>query len=147
MVALILLGGCTPEHDPEQDKMQRPHHGMSGAVAHDIKVFEQQRLQVLSELEQLRKDINLQLKRYEERSVITNMDDTEQELNRQIIRDLQQQRTLMDRQIEKVQRAAIDNWSDLQSDSKGAMEHARSFDEELRAAEPVLILEHGNPSK
>lgn len=127
----LLLVSCSNEPEDKQDRMedniQSVQEDIREVDTSDMEEFEKDRQDILKQLRDLRADINDDLSDAELKLVEEDQQEDDRINNERLHKELQQQRTLVDRQIETVENANMNDWQNVRSGSQDALTEADLF--------------------
>jgi hypothetical protein len=131
-ILFIALGACTQNEPAEQrsdmrDNMREIHEDMGEVNMLDRENFEKDRQDILSDLRDLRDDINTDLERTEKDLADNTADEATRSRNERLRKELLQQRTVVERHLEEIEKSSMQTWDHIRSSTRNILEEADLF--------------------
>ncbi len=127
----LLFTACADEpedtRDRMQDKQENIQEDMRDVDMGDRESFENDRQDILGDLRDLRSDITDDIEDSKKKLAETDLDAEDRTRHERLTTELEQQRKVVEEQIQKVENADMNTWNQVQTDSRRTMDDANMY--------------------
>lgn len=127
----LLFTACSSEPEDKRDRMQDKQENiqedMRDVDMEDRESFEKDRQDILGDLRDLRSDITDDLEKSEKKLAETDLDAEDRTRHERLRTELEQQRKVVDDQIQKVENASMGTWDQVRTETDRTIKDANDY--------------------